>query len=712
MATFLLVHSRISFGQQPGSFSSDLSAVRSDSLARMSEGPYSGDSLGARQAPDTVSSAGLPDSTKTLKDSVGSRLKRTNNVKRGAAEVPRDSTRTTSIDSSGIVQPVLQLPPGASDITTLSFKDTDIRDIFRGLAYQHGLNIFVDNSINKRTTISLNQVRVYDAIKFLCEQNNLILVLDGGIFKISEIPAPRVIPPPPHVPYVAYNSGHLWIDAKNDDLITVVQEIEKKSSRNILVMAGASGTISGTLNDVDFDIGFTQIMNNNGFAVEKKEGIYLVNQLNYFVGNSGTGQKTAGPYWISVKDSLATIDVTDAPLARVVSDLVHQTNADAIFYDPVPGTITARVSNISLKQSFDLLLMNTKSTYRYSDGKYFIGDKTDKTMNETKLFKLKYLRAEKMIENIPQSISSQAVIKPVREQNGVVVIATNDVISQFDDYINEIDKPVPQVLIEALVVDYDLSKGSQFGVGAGIKNTVDTIAHDYSLIPGINYTSNGTSINAALKHIGNINLFGTNIGVANLGVLPSNFYLSLQAQEQNGVANVRSRPLIATLNGYPASLSIGTTQYYELTSSIPYNGQGNTTVFQQTQSFQTIQADVKLEITPYVGANGMIFVEIKPDFKTPVGQLSSSVPPTINERAMSSTLEMREGETIVLGGLIEDTENENRTQVPILGSIPLLGSLFSSTTKSNDKKELIIYITPHISYGEEFQNVYLPEEGK
>lgn len=145
---------------------------------------------------------------------------------------------------------------------------------------------------------------------------------------------------------------------------------------------------------------------------------------------------------------------------------------------------------------------------------------------------------------------------------------------------------------------------------------------------------------------------------------------------------------------------------------VPYNGQRNQTMFQSTQSFQTIETDVKLEITPYVGAIGMIFVDIKPNFNTPAGQHSANIPPTINERSMSSTLEMREGETIVLGGLIQDSETENRTQVPILGSIPLLGALFSSTTNSNDKSELIIYITPHISYGEEFQNVYLPDQGK
>jgi type IV pilus assembly protein PilQ len=195
----------------------------------------------------------------------------------------------------------------------------------------------------------------------------------------------------------------------------------------------------------------------------------------------------------------------------------------------------------------------------------------------------------------------------------------------------------------------------------------------------------------------------------NIGKLPSNFYLNLKALEQKGVANIRSRPLLATLNGTPASLSIGTTQYFLLNTTTPYRDQTQL-YLQQSQNFQSIDADVKLDITPYVGSDGQITVEIKPDFKTPVGTFSADVPPTINKRSMSSTLIMREGETIVLGGLIQESETETRTQTPILGSIPLLGYLFSHTTKSKDKSELIIYVTPHISYGEEFKTVSLPSQ--
>jgi type IV pilus assembly protein PilQ len=344
-----------------------------------------------------------------------------------------------------------------------------------------------------------------------------------------------------------------------------------------------------------------------------------------------------------------------------------------------------------------MILRNTNFSYRESEGIYFVGEKTNKALMATKLIKLKYLRSDKILDMVPQSILSQATLKVMKEHNGVVVIAPGDVVAQAEEFFNQIDKPVAQVLIEAIVVDYDRSKGFELGVDAGFKGSRDTLSRSSTdiLIPGIDIQFSGSQIKDALQ------------GVKNIGKLPSNFYLNLKALEQKGIANVKSRPLIATLNGSPASLSIGTTQYFLLKTTTPYRDQTQT-YFQESQNFQTIEADIKLEITPYVGADGQITVEIKPDFRVPVGTFSSDIPPTIAKRSMSSTLVMREGETIVLGGLIEERETESRIQTPILGSIPLLGYLFSSTSKSTRKSELIIYVTPHISYGEAFHNVTLP----
>ncbi|HAL55118.1 MAG TPA: hypothetical protein DCP63_01245 [Bacteroidetes bacterium] len=609
------------------------------------------------------------------------------------------SLRAEQADS--LLLRVAELPGGAKEMTSLSFKDADLRDIFRALSQQHNLNIFVDNSIQVRTTVALRNVQVYEAMEFLCEQNNLVMDLRGGMFRISTRPTPKPEPPPPKIPMVYYEAGLLTVQLKNDDLEQTILEVQKKSGKNILLLSGTSGSLSGTLNDIEFDLGFTQLLNNNGFAVQKRNSIYLVSRLEYFVGQQSAQQPTrSGPYWISVKDSLVTMDVTNASLDRVVADVLRQLNTDVVFYNAPAGTVTVRATGIPLHRALDLVLRNSNFTYRETDGIYVIGDKANKALASTALLRLKHLRAEKALEIIPTSITSQATLKVLKEQNAIVAIAGNDVVTQVREFLDHIDRPVAQVLIEALVVDYDLTDGLDLGIDAGFGGSTDTTASQgvNMIIPGIDFTWNGTRLTRGLQQI----------GLANLGQLPSDFYLRLRALEQKGRANVRSRPILSTLNGHQATLSIGTTQYFILKTTTPYRDQTQV-IFQESQNFQTIEADVRLEITPYVGADRTLTLEIKPDFKTPVGQLSPNVPPTINRRALSSTLVVKEGETIVLGGLIQETESELRTQTPILGSIPLLGYLFSSTSKSNRKSELIIYVTPHISYGEGFTNSGLPD---
>jgi len=80
----------------------------------------------------------------------------------------------------------IPLPQGSSDTTSITFRDSDFREVVRGIAVQHGLNVFVDNSISKRITVSLNRVQVHEAIKFLCEQNGLVMAIEPPAPKSQE----------------------------------------------------------------------------------------------------------------------------------------------------------------------------------------------------------------------------------------------------------------------------------------------------------------------------------------------------------------------------------------------------------------------------------------------------------------------------------------------------------------------------------------------
>lgn len=121
-------------------------------------------------------------------------------------------------------------------------------------------------------------------------------------------------------------------------------------------------------------------------------------------------------------------------------------------------------------------------------------------------------------------------------------------------------------------------------------------------------------------------------------------------------------------------------------------------VLQESERFETIKAEMILKVTPWVTATGEIVTEIHPEFSTPKNGLDPKVPPTIDHRVLDSTVKLKDGEIIILGGLIQEFDTESINRFPVLGHIPLLGKLFQSRSYQKSSAELIIYLTPHVYY--------------
>ncbi len=190
------------------------------------------------------------------------------------------------------------------------------------------------------------------------------------------------------------------------------------------------------------------------------------------------------------------------------------------------------------------------------------------------------------------------------------------------------------------------------------------------------------------------------VGIGDVIKLPKNFVAKVQAMEQEKILNVKARSQIATLNGETAVLTIGQTQYFLLKSETDYN-QGDAVTAKTTERFEKVEANSNLTVTPYVTGKGEVTCEIVPDFSEPEGSFSSSVPPTLNKRYVKSSVRLRNGETIVLGGMVKESVNNINRQVPFLGSIPVLGWLFKNVEQVKSRSQLLIFVTPTIYYGEE-----------
>lgn len=590
---------------------------------------------------------------------------------------------------------------GEADDPVLRFinvRDQDLRDVLRGIGEDANLNLVVDNRINQKVTVRLAEIPAMEAIQFLCRQHGLNLVRSGRIWRIEKPPEPPPQPPPPLA--ITVQDSLLSFDLNEADLSRVVRTLVEKTGLNVVVRPGVRGTISGLLRQVPLQTGLETMMTNNGFSLREKDGILHIDRLGMEVSENGQQGRR---FWVQVEDGLITIDVVDAPIHRVLREISNQMEIQLFTYVAPEGTISAKVGGLTLEGALGFLLKNTETTFRKQEDVYLIGSKETDGFSSTRLIRLDHIRSATAIELLPSELTENATIQVVKEHNGLTVTASQDVIDQVEQFVLEIDHPTPQILIEALVVDFNttdlfdvgITLGKDAGRAAAATDGFYSFGDGEGKAGGINHRGDKRIAQKYLNALGSI--VGLN-GTKNLGRLPEEFFFEIHALSREGKVEILSRPQIAALNGMPSSLSIGTTQYFILDTDTPYPST-NQVYVQQTQRFEKIEAKVGLEVTPWVSASGEVTVEIRPEFSSPVGDFDPEVPPTINSRVLDSTVRLRDGETIILGGLIQDRTEVVMNKVPFLGSIPLVGRLFRNQSDNSSKSELIIFLTPHVFYG-------------
>ena len=571
-------------------------------------------------------------------------------------------------------------------IQELDFKNTDLKDVARLLARKYRLNLFVADDVNVRVTIHLQNVTVESALTFIVEQYNLRLDESGDILKISPQPQPE---PPPKVFAIDVVDGILSTDIHDEDLHAVLGVISEKLGKTVIADRGVAGTLSGKISNMPFETGLALLLRTNGFQMQKANDAYLVRRLRA----SPSKDAASGNLWVQVRDSKIDLDVYQAPLAEVLNELSMQTGIDFFLLGNPKGAVTARASNLTTSEALDYLLLGSPWSYRKNDSIFLIGDKNDKNLVSSELLELDHIKVGGVTELLPKKVTDKAELIVVPEHNALLVNASPDLIHEISAIVETLDKPIPQIFFEALVVDFTHSDTYELGIEAGLNNSDTTRGKTDFWIPGVDVLWNAANSN---KYLGKL---GDALGGVNIGMLPDDFYLKIKALEQVGRANIMSRPQISTLNGHTAELTIGETRYFKLVSQTPLRDPSQVYI-QTSERFQSVEINISLKITPWVSASGEITVEIYPEFNTPGEQISIEVPPNIQSRALSSTVRLRDGETIILGGLIQEIDSENSSRVPILGSIPLLGRLFSSTSHTKAKSELIIYVTPHLTYSD------------
>ena len=351
----------------------------------------------------------------------------------------------------------------------------------------------------------------------------------------------------------------------------------------------------------------------------------------------------------SIHDVEITVDTSINALAVTATAAQHQRIADAIAQlDPQPAAASGLPGTASFSgSSTELVTLKSAMPGQSTGG----------------------VDAVAAMTQALQLVAPDVRVVPLPTPGTVALVGPPTSIRSAKEFIAKVDVVAPQVVLDTEVLELDETVAKNLGVQLG------------TAVLSTNFTETTPPPNTD----GTIPRLG---GIGKFGRTPLSFTAQLNLAISNGRGRVLADPRITTLSGRTATIRAGDTISILTTTA----GNAGTIATTQVQSFQT---GVTLDITPLVDADGGITVALHPVVNSLIG-VSAAGLPEISTRDTQTTVHLRDNETLVIGGLIQENETRNTTKIPIVSDIPLIGRVFRNEQVNNSRNELIIVVTPHL----------------
>ncbi len=612
---------------------------------------------------------------------------------------------------------------------SLNAKNVSIRDLTRQVSAETECSVVADAELNTNVSVFFQSLPLETGMKILCQTNNLFLIKEGdNLYRITRGEGGFSL---------KFGEGLLSIEAKNIDISRILDEISRQAEINILYEREVKGPITIKFVDLPLETGLRALLETNNFTLEQRSGSYYVNRSSM--------QANSKIYYDS-ETKLFDLELVNASLPQVLSDLAKKAQKNILIFNHVTYTINnLSVKGLPLEEAFTLLLKGSPYTFLLKDNVYLIGDgrnlrpeTTD--LLETQLYPLQYTNVEYIFNNLPAHIPRANIIA-FKEQNALLVSGSREVQAQVKDFLTLCDQPENQLRTEIIRLKHLKAEEALKLFPSTLTKTDVMVVKEANAIA---ITGTETRINQVATYIEKIDLAnplilfdvmvvqlnktsGKKFGLTKAEqaaandvskfvwdsmnslfgqvIIPGstaaqNVKIWLEALVSQGEASLSANPQITTLNGHNANFSV--TSRYPRTVLLKSSSGSDEKEASETKLVE-VSTGIQVSLTPWVSASKDITIEIKPKITQSVPDTlvgSQSQIPATSERSTESTVRVRDGDPIVIGGLIQTQESISKSKIPILGSIPLIGFLFSHTSIDKEESEFVIVITPYLLSGE------------
>ena len=392
-------------------------------------------------------------------------------------------------------------------------------------------------------------------------------------------------------------------------------------------------------------------------------------------------------------DRPISLDADDASLPAVLKILAEKGDLNIVTGPGVSaGKITIHLKDVPVEQAVNLVVRAAGLAYERIGNSILVADAKalrDETGLSSYTLTLQYADASEVATAL-KGLSDN--IQVDRGGNRLIVVTSPRVIADMQTIVQQLDQPARQVMLEARVIEVSTDGLKKLGIDWDLLNR-----QGFTFVEGATDATFGGTLDepGGLTDAPIVNgTPGTNDvwKLRNFNRVPKAFRVFLDALVQDGNARVLASPKLVTLNGKEASMLSGT--------RIPY--QTGQTVFATgaaapTTTVQHEEVGIKLSITPLINADGYITVRIRPEVSSITGFRGTAADlPVVATRQAETTVRLKDGNTVLIGGLLSEEETTNVTRVPLLGDLPLLGRLFQHSKTTKAKRDLVIEVTPRL----------------
>jgi type IV pilus assembly protein PilQ len=598
---------------------------------------------------------------------------------------------------------------GLSEILKIDVSGLSLYDFISSIAEEHQLNIDVDNDLNQSVVNNFFDVTVKDVFIHLVQKYDLEVSFMNNIITFKKRKEVKIIVKKlPKVIDVSYNAQNdfLSIKLENDSLPAVAKAIIDKSGKNLILAPDVKGLIvSSYILNRPFDQVIEMMSKSNDLIATKDENGFYYLEKNKEAANTNTNPNNSnskarkakvrndepGFYEVDLnKTGFLTVKANIADASDLLTEAAEKLNINYFMYNkPENEKTTLSAENITFDELLDHVFKGKKYTFKKQDNLYLIGEQATEGLRATEIIQLENRSIESVLTSLPKVFTDKLEIKEFLELNGLIVSGSKLALDELKIYIKQIDKVVPMVQIEVIIVQFN--KGHD--VQTGIKSGLDKLNKQETggiLFPTQDVVVNSSSVNSL------INAFN-GFGIFKLGKVTESFYTNLKLLENNSVVKVESTPKIATISGHEAKLAIGETKYYfEQSNRLVNNNIGNDIL--NSGTWKSTDANLSVSIKPFVSTDENVTLTISVEKSSFLPRAGETAPPGKTTQKFESLVRVKNGEMILLGGLDEFKKGDSGTGTPLLSRIPVIKWFFSSRIKEKSKSKLHLFIKPTVVY--------------